>query len=33
MTRDELAKTLGVSRNSLTNWEKEKTELVRLVLP
>ena len=31
MTRDELSKMLGVSRNTLTNWEKEKPELVRLV--
>ena len=31
MTREELASLLGVSRNTLTNWEKEKPELVRLV--
>jgi len=31
MTREELANLLGVSRNTLTNWEKEKPELVRLV--
>jgi len=31
MNREELAKLLGVSRNTLTNWEKDKPELVRLV--
>lgn len=31
MTRDELSKLLGISRQTLTNWEKEKPELVRLV--
>jgi len=31
LTRDELSKMLGVSRQTLTNWEKEKPELVRLV--
>ena len=31
MTRDELSKMLGVSRQTLTNWEKDKPELVRLV--
>ncbi len=31
MTREELSKLLGVSRNTLTNWEREKPELVRLV--
>ena len=31
MNRQELAKILKVSRNTLTNWEKEKHELVRLI--
>ena len=31
MTRNELATFLGVSRNTLNNWEKEKPELVRLI--
>ena len=31
MTREELSIKLGVSRQTLTNWEKEKPELVRLV--
>jgi len=31
MNRQELAKLLGVSRNTLNNWEKEKPELVRLI--
>ena len=31
MTRDELSKMLGVSRQTLTNWERNKPELVRLV--
>lgn len=31
MTRDELAKLLNISRQTLTNWEKEKPELVRLI--
>lgn len=31
MTREELADLLNVSRNTLTNWEKEKPELVRLI--
>ncbi|MBL1245062.1 MAG: hypothetical protein COA39_011890 [Sulfurimonas sp.] len=31
MKREELAEILGVSRNTLTNWEKEKPDLVRLI--
>lgn len=31
MNRQELAKLLNVSRNTLTNWEKEKPELIRLI--
>lgn len=31
MKREELADLLNVSRNTLTNWEKEKPELVRLI--
>ena len=31
MTRDQLSKMLNVSRQTLTNWEKEKPELVRLI--
>ena len=31
MTKEELAKILNVSRNTLSNWEKEKPELVRLI--
>ena len=31
MTREDLAKLLNVSRNTLTNWEKEKPDLVRLI--
>ena len=31
MNRQELAKLLGISRNTLNNWEKEKPELVRLI--
>lgn len=31
MTREQLAELLGVSRNTLNNWEKEKPDLVRLI--
>jgi len=31
MNKQELAKILNVSRNTLNNWEKEKPELVRLL--
>lgn len=31
MNRAELADILGISRNTLNNWEKEKPELVRLI--
>lgn len=31
MNRNELANLLGISRNTLNNWEKEKPELVRLI--
>lgn len=31
MKREDLAKLLNVSRNTLTNWEKDKPELVRLI--
>lgn len=31
MNREELAKLLNVSRNTLSNWEKEKPDLVRLI--
>ncbi len=31
MTKEELAELLNVSRNTLTNWEKEKPDLVRLI--
>lgn len=31
MTREELAKELGISLRTLTNWEKEKPKLVRLI--
>jgi transcriptional regulator with XRE-family HTH domain len=31
LTRDELAKLLNVSRQTLSNWEKEKPDLVRLI--
>lgn len=31
MTRQELAKQLNITRNTLTNWEKEKPELIRLI--
>lgn len=31
MTRAELAKELGISLRTLTNWEKEKPKLVRLI--
>ena len=31
MNREELAKILNVSRNTLSNWEKEKPDLVRLI--
>lgn len=31
MTREELAEMLGVSRNTLNNWEKEKPDLVKLI--
>ncbi|WP_455755933.1 helix-turn-helix domain-containing protein [Sulfurimonas sp.] len=31
MKREELAELLNVSRNTLSNWEKEKPELVRLI--
>lgn len=31
MTRQELAKKLNITRNTLTNWGKEKPELIRLI--
>ena len=31
MTRQELAETLNISRQTLNAWEKEKPELVRLI--
>ena len=31
MTKNELAKILNVSRNTLNNWEKDKPDLVRLI--
>ena len=31
MTRQELADKLNITRNTLTNWEKEKPELIRLI--
>ena len=31
MTRQELADLIGVSRNTLSTWEKDKPELVRLI--
>lgn len=31
MTREELADMFNVSRQTLTNWEKEKPDLVRLI--
>ena len=31
MKREELAELLNVSRNTLSNWEKDKPELVRLI--
>ncbi|MDX1809703.1 MAG: hypothetical protein R3331_09205 [Sulfurospirillaceae bacterium] len=31
MNRQELAEMLNVTRNTLTNWEKEKPELIRLI--
>lgn len=31
MRREELAKLLNVSRNTLANWEKDKPDLVRLI--
>ena len=31
MTRAELAKELGISLRTLTNWEKEKPKLVKLI--
>ncbi len=31
MTREELAKELNISLRTLSNWEKEKPNLVRLV--
>jgi len=31
MTKQELAKKLGISRNTLYEWEKTKPELVRLI--
>lgn len=31
MTRQELAEKLNITRNTLTNWEKEKPELIRLI--
>jgi len=31
MNRQELAELLKVNRNTLTNWEKNKPELVRLI--
>jgi len=31
LTRAELAKDLGISLRTLTNWEKEKPKLVKLI--
>lgn len=31
MTREELANLLGTTRQTLTNWEKERPDLVRLI--
>jgi transcriptional regulator with XRE-family HTH domain len=31
MKREELAELLNVSRNTLSNWEKDKPDLVRLI--
>lgn len=31
LTRNELAEALGISRQTLNNWEKEKPDLVRLI--
>jgi len=31
MTKKELASLIGVSRNTLNQWEKDKPELVRLI--
>ena len=31
MTRQELAEKLNITRNTLTNWEKEKPELIKLI--
>jgi len=31
LNREELARILNVSRNTLSNWEKEKPDLVRLI--
>lgn len=31
MTRKELAELIGISRNTLYVWEKEKPELIRLI--
>lgn len=31
MTREELSTLLNVSRQTLSNWEKDKPELVRLI--
>jgi len=31
MTREDLAKELGISLRTLSNWEKEKPKLVRLI--
>ena len=31
MTKEELAKILGTTRQNLTKWEKERPDLVRLI--
>ena len=31
MNKQELAKKLKISRNTLNNWEKEKPELIKLI--
>jgi transcriptional regulator with XRE-family HTH domain len=31
LTREELAELLNISRQTLSNWEKDKPELVRLI--
>jgi transcriptional regulator with XRE-family HTH domain len=31
MTKEELAKKLGTTRQNLTKWEKDRPELVRLI--